>query len=43
MPGPLSTPNSSKPMTQKELRERVENLMRGKVPQTGKTAKVRGH
>jgi hypothetical protein len=43
MPGPLSTPNSSTPMTQKELRERVENLMRGKVPQTGKTAKRRGH
>lgn len=43
MPGPLSTPNASKAMTPKELRERVENLMRGKVPQTGKTAKVRGH
>lgn len=38
MPGPLSTPNASKPMTAKELRERVENLMRGRVPTTGKTA-----
>lgn len=42
MPGPLSNPNGKR-LTAKELRERVENLMRGKVPQTGKTAKKRGH
>jgi hypothetical protein len=42
MPGPLSTPNASKAMTPKELRERVENLMRGRVPMTGKTAKKHG-
>jgi hypothetical protein len=43
MPGPLSTPGAVKRPSVAEQMKRVADLMKGKVPFTGKTDKKRGH
>ncbi|QGH76441.1 hypothetical protein SEA_DAUBENSKI_162 [Streptomyces phage Daubenski] len=42
MPGPMSTPNSPKRPTLAEKVQRGMDLMKGKLPKSGKTAKVHG-
>lgn len=45
MPGPMSNPdgNGGKRPTLNEKIQRYADLVKGKVPYTGKTAKVHGH
>jgi hypothetical protein len=43
MPGPLSTPGAVKRPSVAEQMKRVADLMKGKLPRSGKTAKVHGH
>jgi hypothetical protein len=43
MPGPLSTPGAVVRPTVAEQMKRIADLMKGKVPFTGKTAKKHGH
>jgi hypothetical protein len=42
MPGPMSTPGAIKRPTLDEKRQRGGDLMKGKMPRTGKTAKKHG-
>ena len=43
MPGPMSTPGAVKRLTLSEKVQRGGDLMKGKLPKTGTTAKKRGH